>query len=88
MLAGRNIEHLTRSGVRYRIDCIVKEAREDLPFLQNKSIIPHVFLNSTAMGLLQSGVNISTIVIWLGYETIEITHFQYLSVLAKNLVRK
>lgn len=74
LLAGRNIEHLTRSGVRYRIDCIVKEARKDLPSLQNKSITPHVFRHSTAMGLLQSGVDISTIAIWLGHETIETTH--------------
>lgn len=74
LLAGRNIEHLTRSGVRYRIDCIAKEARKGLPSLQNKSITPHVFRHSTAMGLLQSGVDISTIAIWLGHETIETTH--------------
>jgi len=74
LLSGRNIEHLTRSGVRYRIDCIVKEAIKNLPSLQNKSITPHVFRHSTAMGLLQSGVDISTIAIWLGHETIETTH--------------
>lgn len=74
LLLGRNIEHLTRSGVQYRIDCIVKEAIKKLPSLQNKSITPHVFRHSTAMGLLQSGVDISTIAIWLGHETIETTH--------------
>lgn len=74
LLSGRNIEHLTRTGVRYRIDCIVKEAIKNLPSLQNKSITPHVFRHSTAMGLLQSGVDISTIAIWLGHETIETTH--------------
>lgn len=74
LLSGRNIEHLTRSGVRYRIDCIGKEAIKNMPSLQNKSITPHVFRHSTAMGLLQSGVDISTIAIWLGHETIETTH--------------
>lgn len=74
LLSGRNVEHLTRSGVRYRIDCIVKEAAKNSPSLKNKSVTPHVFRHSTAMGLLQSGIDISTIAIWLGHETIETTH--------------
>jgi integrase/recombinase XerD len=74
LLSGRNVKHLTRSGVRYRIDCIVKKATENNPLFKNKSITPHVFRHSTAMSLLQSGVDISTIAIWLGHESIETTH--------------
>lgn len=74
LFKGRNVEHLTRSGVRYRIDCIVNEAAKKMPSLQNKSVTPHIFRHSTAMGLLQSGVDISIIAIWLGRETIETTH--------------
>lgn len=74
LLSGRNVEHLTRSGVRYRIDCIVKEATKNSPSLKTKSVTPHVFRHSTAMALLQSGIDISTIAIWLGHETIETTH--------------
>ena len=74
LLSGRNVEHLTRSGVRYRIDCIVKEASSKYPSLEHKSVTPHVFRHSTAMSLLQSGVDISTIAIWLGHESIETTH--------------
>lgn len=74
LLSGRNVKHLTRSGVRYRIDCIVKRASTNCPLLKNKSVTPHVFRHSTAMSLLQSGIDISTIAIWLGHESIETTH--------------
>lgn len=75
LLSGRNVKHLTRSGgVRYRIDCIVKRAATNCLSLKNKSVTPHVFRHSTAMSLLQSGIDISTIAIWLGHESIETTH--------------
>ncbi len=35
---------------------------------------PHVFRHTTAMHLLEAGVDISTIAIWLGHEGIETTH--------------
>lgn len=74
LLSGRNVKHLTRSGVRYRINCIVKKTILTCPSLKNKSITPHVFRHSTAMCLLQSGIDISTIAIWLGHESIDTTH--------------
>ncbi len=74
LLQGRNVDHLTRSGVRYRLDCLVKKALKVCPSLKNKTISPHTLRHSTAMSLLQSGVDISTIAIWLGHESIETTH--------------
>lgn len=74
LLSGRNVKHLTRSGVRYRIDYIVKRAIAICPSLKNKTVTPHVFRHTIAMSLLQSGVDISTIAIWLGHESIETTH--------------
>lgn len=62
--------HLTRSGARSRIDAIAKRAQANQPSLIGKQITPHVFRNSTAMGMLESGVDISTIAIWLGHESI------------------
>ncbi len=35
---------------------------------------PHVFHHTTAIHLLESGVDISTIAIWLGPKNIETTH--------------
>jgi site-specific recombinase XerD len=65
---------LTRSGVRYRIDQIVIRAMKNCPSFEKKSVSPHVFRHSTAMALLQAGIDISTIAIWLGHESIETTH--------------
>ncbi|MDD4357697.1 MAG: tyrosine-type recombinase/integrase [Smithellaceae bacterium] len=65
---------LTRSGVRYRLDCLKKKASETVPSLAKKSITPHTFRHTTALRMLQSGVDISTIAIWLGHESIITTH--------------
>jgi site-specific recombinase XerD len=74
LFAGRNVLRLTRSGIRNRINCVVKKARERCPSLKKKNITPHVFRHSTAMALLQAGVDLSTIAIRLGHESIETTH--------------
>lgn len=74
LLSGRNVGYLTRSGVRYRLNCLVNKALKDCPSLINKTISPHTLRHSTAMSLLQSGIDISTIAIWYGYESIETTH--------------
>ena len=65
---------LTRSGVRYRLDCLKKRAAKTAPSLLKKSITPHTFRHTTALRMLQSGVDISTIAIWLGHESILTTH--------------
>lgn len=67
-------ENLTRSGVAYRIDYLVKKASIQCPSLLKKRVTPHVFRHTTAMHLLEAGVDISTIAIWLGHESIETTH--------------
>jgi site-specific recombinase XerD len=65
---------LTRSGVRYRLKCLVKKASPFAPSMNRKIISPHTFRHSAALNLLQSGVDISTIAIWLGHESILTTH--------------
>ncbi len=65
---------LTRSGVRYRLDCLQKKASEIAPSLAKKNITPHTFRHTTALRMLQAGVDISTIAIWLGHESIITTH--------------
>jgi integrase/recombinase XerD len=66
--------NLTRSGVRYRLDCLKQKASEAVPSLAKKNITPHTFRHTTALRMLQSGVDISTIAIWLGHESIITTH--------------
>lgn len=65
---------LTRSGVGQRISIIVNKASNNCPSLKEKNVTPHTFRHSAAMNLLQAGVDISTIAIWLGHESIETTH--------------
>ncbi|WP_254799081.1 tyrosine-type recombinase/integrase [Burkholderia ubonensis] len=52
----------------------VNQAGLKCPSLIGKRISPHVVRHSTAMHLLQSGVDISLIALWLGHESIETTH--------------
>lgn len=74
VFAGRNVEHMTRSGARYRIDAVVRRAAASHPSLADKRITAHVFRHSCAMSMLESGVDLSTIAIWLGHESVQTTH--------------
>ena len=65
---------LTRDGVRYILDQAVAVAAPRCPSLRAKTISPHVLRHTTAMHLLQSGVECSTIALWLGHESLETTH--------------
>ncbi len=68
---------LSRSGVESRLKMAVTNAIESCPSLKNKTISPHVIRHTTAMHLLQAGVDLSVIALWLGHENITTTH-QYL----------
>jgi site-specific recombinase XerD len=74
IFAGRNVEHMSRSGARSRIDAVARRATEAHPQLAGKRISAHVFRHSCAMSMLDSGVDLSTIAIWLGHENVQTTH--------------
>jgi integrase/recombinase XerD len=63
---------LSRNGV----DHILKQevARANFPSLSKKRIHPHAVRHTTGAHLLQSGVDISVIALWLGHESTETTH--------------
>lgn len=68
---------LARSGVRDRLDRAVSQATQRCPTLQNRRISPHTLRHTCAMHLLQSGVDLAVIALWLGHADPATTH-QYL----------
>ena len=64
---------LSSQGVQYLLRKHVATATAQCPSLRNKRVSPHVLRHTTAMDLLQAGVDQSTIAIWLGHESIETT---------------
>jgi len=68
---------LSRSGVEDRLREAVQVAAASCPTLKGRRISPHTLRHTTAMHLLQSGVDITVIALWLGHEGTETTH-QYI----------
>ncbi len=66
--------HMTRQGVNYILRKIVQQAAENYPSLHKKHISPHVLRHTTAMHLLQAGVDPTVIALWLGHENLQTTH--------------
>lgn len=64
---------LSRDGVQYLLGKHVAGARQQCPSLKEKRVSPHVLRHSTAMDLLQSGVDRSVIALWLGHERMDTT---------------
>mgnify|MGYP004626525137 FL=1 len=73
LFINRNGTNLTRSGVTSRIDKLTQLSSVAAPSLREKNITPHSFRHLVDMNLLQVGVDISTIAIWLGHSSIETT---------------
>lgn len=65
---------LSRSGVEKRLRRTVRTAAKSSPSLAKRSVSAHVFRHTTAMGLLQAGVDITVIALLLGHESPNTTH--------------
>lgn len=74
LFPSRGGERMTRSNVTQRLDLAVSAAAERHPQLSRRSISPHTIRHTTAMHLLQSGVDITVIALWLGHESPATTH--------------
>ncbi len=74
LLPNRSGEAMTRSNVTQRMALAVQAAIKTMPSLEGRAISPHTIRHTTAMHLLQSGVEISVIALWLGHESPTTTH--------------
>jgi integrase/recombinase XerD len=70
----RSGKRMTRFGVNQRLRLAVQNAAAHCPELKSKSISPHTFRHSMAMHLLQGGIDIANIALWLGHESPATTH--------------
>jgi len=65
---------LTRFGVRYILAKHVDRVRPEVATLEGKRLHPHSIRHSTAVALLKSGVDLSTISQWLGHSSATTTN--------------
>lgn len=77
LIPGSQGRTMTRSGIASRLRVAVETAAKQDPLLAERTISPHTVRHTTAMHLLQSGVDLSVIAMWLGHEHLQTTH-QYL----------
>jgi len=74
LFANARGQTITRSGVYKRLKAAVQKAGKTCPSIRKKQVSPHTLRHSNAMYLLDAGVDIAVIALWLGHESIETTH--------------
>lgn len=70
----RHGQTMSRSGVERRLQQAVIAAAHCCSSLRGRHVSPHTFRHTTAMHLLQAGVEVNTIALWLGHENPKTTH--------------
>lgn len=73
LFPGPSGDALSRDAIRRLVTRHALNARSRCPSIGPKRITPHVLRHTCAMNLLQAGVDLSTIALWLGHEGIETT---------------
>lgn len=74
LFPNRGGTEMTRSNVTQRLELAVHLATKKCSSLRQRAISPHTIRHTTAMHLLQSGVDIAVIALWLGHESTTTTH--------------
>lgn len=65
---------LTRFGIRFVLQKYVRRAALQVPSLKRKRLHPHSIRHGTALYLLRSGVDLSSIAHWLGHADLNTTN--------------
>lgn len=74
LVPNRNGLPMTRTNVAERLTLAVTAATQQCPQLQGRKVSPHTVRHATAMHLLQAGVDLTVIALWLGHESPVTTH--------------
>jgi site-specific recombinase XerD len=74
LFPNRHGRMMSRSGVERRLQQAVVAATEHCPSLRDRRVSPHTLRHTTAMHLLQAGVEMTVIALWLGHESPKTTH--------------
>ncbi len=64
---------LSSDAVQWLLAKYTSMAAQRCPSLRGKKVTPHVLRHTCAMNLLQSGVDITVIALWLGHESVQTT---------------
>jgi site-specific recombinase XerD len=70
---------LSRSGIADIVEKYTRRAAERQPSLRGRKVTPHTIRHTTAMHLLQSGVEVNVIRSWLGHVSLSTTN-QYVQI--------
>jgi len=73
LFPNRHGRPLSRDAIEHRISHYTGIAALSCPSLRDKAITAHVLRHTTAMRLLQAGVDTSVIALWLGHVSVETT---------------
>ena len=65
---------MTRAGVEQRLALALQRAAIGCPTLRDRRVSPHVYRHTIALHLLQAGVDLTVVGLWLGHESIATTH--------------
>lgn len=65
---------VSRFGIEKQMSEAARKAALLCPSLRTRRVSPHIFRHTTAMHLLQSGVDITSIALWLGHASVVTTH--------------
>lgn len=74
LFPNRSGGRMTRIGLTERLRLAAKRAARQYPELHKRRIFPHLIRHSIAMHMLQAGVDITVITLWLGHESPATTH--------------
>lgn len=74
LIPSRQLRQMTRCNVSERLSQAVSRASDTCPSLAQRQISPHTMRHAMAMHMLQSGIDITVIALWLGHESPVTTH--------------